>query len=126
MKVYYHIPNDIDRYVGLIDQCTKYYQQNITVGMIGMIVIGAFTHGMEPLILHLAEMLHMKVYMDVERRAFLDRMLDNDIQPEDSVHYRLRERVVANPRKGHLHILDVDHINETVSYSICNRCIAHC
>lgn len=117
MKVYYQVSPDIDRYVGLIDECTKYHQQNIDVGMLGMIVFGAFMHGMEPLILRIAEMLHMKVFMDLERREFLDRMLDNEIQAEDSVHYRLRERVVDNPRKAHIHILDVDNINETVSQS---------
>lgn len=115
MKVYYQIPNDIDRYVGLIHECVKYNEQNNNVGMIGMIVIGAFKHGMEPLILRLAETLHMKVFMDLERLKFLDRMLDNDIQSVDSVHCRLRERVVDNPRRGHIHILDVDNINENVS-----------
>lgn len=115
MKVYYQIPSDIDRDVGLIDECTKYHQQNNTVGMVGMIAFGAFRHGMESLILRLAEMLHMKVFMDLERRAFLDRMLDDGIQDADSIHYRLRKRVVDNPRKANIHILDVENINENVS-----------
>lgn len=118
MKVYYDVAPDIDRYVGLIDECTKYHQQNMNIGMIGMIVIGAFMHGMEPLILRLAEMYHMKIYMNLERREFLNRMLDNKIQADDSVLCRLRERVVDNPRKAHIHILNVDDINVPVSYSI--------
>lgn len=122
MQTVYQIPIDIDRYVDLLEECAKYDLENQRTGLIGMIAIGAFEIGMESLILRLAQALKFKVWMDTKRCDFLEQMLANEVSTDtdditDLTIHQLRQQVVMNPRKAHIHIMDVENMHYGVGFS---------
>lgn len=127
MSLVYQLPKDTDRYVALMSECVKYITQNQSIGLNGIIAIGAFEIGMEYLILQIAETFHLKIWMSERRRQFLDEMMSNGVQADavdsngteiysfDRVISELRDKIVINPRKANIHVLDVENIHPNVS-----------
>lgn len=114
-RLFYNIPETTDRYIALTEEIWLYVNANIQNGLHCIVAVGTFEIGMESLLLYLAENFNRKIYMNDERREFLQSMEIGD--DDDTTIQKLRRQVISDPRRAFFHVLSVDEISNEVSRS---------
>lgn len=111
-RLFYQFPSNIDRYMALVYELTKFIQDSKKLGLQYMIAVGAFEIGMESFLYDLAVKCSQQIYMNDERREFLATMEPDNIS--DSFVQNLHHLVVDNA-SAVIHILNVNEISNEVS-----------
>lgn len=98
-----------------MDEIDSFVKASATNGLSCFVAVGAFEIGMEVLLLRLATNFNRKIYMDDERREFLDHMEFGDNC--DTTIRKLCQEVICDSTKAFFHVFPVDQISNEVSCS---------
>lgn len=110
--VFHQFPTCTDRYMDLWPEINDFLESGGRCGLSNVIVVGAFEIGMESFLLSILSNFTFKIFMNRDRREFLEQMETGD-DSESNVQ-KIRRQIVDKRIHALIHVVDVDAISEEV------------